>query len=384
VMILVTHLLGVGHLTRAALLADGLKAEGFDVTLVSGGRPVPGINSTGWHYVQLLPVHIRGTDFSNLLDDHGLPVTEAVMAERCRTLLNTIRNVKPAVLLTEHFPFGRRQLAGEFLMAIETVRALNPQARVVASVRDVLVAPRRQRKFDQDKIDQANQRINTLFDLVLVHGDEAVLPLEKSWPGTAAIAARLRYTGYITARDPAAPARLHRSDEILVSGGGSAAALPLFARIIAAAHQCNSGESWRILVGNGVTADEFDALRLQAASGARASTIIIERARPDFPALLARCAVSISMAGYNTMLDLVRAKCPAIVVPFDAGQETEQAMRAEAWAAAGLLDVLKADALHPEAILLAIHRARGQARSTSPKLDLNGVARSVSYVKALL
>ncbi len=41
------------------------------------------------------------------------------------------------------------------------------------------------------------------------------------------------------------------------------------------------------------------------------------------------------------MLDLVAARRPAIVVPFDAGSETEQAIRAEAMERAGLARCLR-------------------------------------------
>jgi hypothetical protein len=35
--------------------------------------------------------------------------------------------------------------------------------------------------------------------------------------------------------------------------------------------------------------------------------VIVERARADFPALLARATVSVSQAGYNTALDVLRS-----------------------------------------------------------------------------
>jgi UDP-N-acetylglucosamine:LPS N-acetylglucosamine transferase len=70
--------------------------------------------------------------------------------------------------------------------------------------------------------------------------------------------------------------------------------------------------------------------RFRCFTGGRPPNVTVEWARPDFPALLAGCALSISQAGYNTVLDLVAARRPAIVVPFDAGNETEQAIRAEA------------------------------------------------------
>src|SRR5207302_1427876 len=37
----VQHLLGIGHLRRAATLARAMAAAGLDVLLVSGGAPVP-------------------------------------------------------------------------------------------------------------------------------------------------------------------------------------------------------------------------------------------------------------------------------------------------------------------------------------------------------
>lgn len=378
VMILVTHLLGVGHLTRAALLADCLHRAGMEVTLVSGGRPVPNLGKVGWRFVQLPPVHVVGTDFSNLLDKDGLPVTEDQKKDRLSILLGTFQDTCPNIVITEHFPFGRRQLAAEFLALIDAARAQTPPARIVASIRDVLVAP-----AHADKIDQANQRINTLFDLVLVHGDQNVLPLQQSWPGAAAIAGKLRYTGYMSAASPEVLPKSGSTREILVSGGGSAAALPLFSCAIRAANLGRNTDIWRILVGHGVTAADYSSLQAQAATGPRADTIIVERARSDFPALLAGCAASVSMAGYNTMLDLIRAECPAVVIPFDEGQETEQALRAEAWAQAGLVQVLKSSQLEPEALLMAITQAGQQQQGQRPALNLDGIANSIRAITDL-
>jgi predicted glycosyltransferase len=60
VLFYVQHLLGIGHLKRAATLARGLAADGLEVTLVSGGFPVPELDTGGARFVQLDPV--RATD----------------------------------------------------------------------------------------------------------------------------------------------------------------------------------------------------------------------------------------------------------------------------------------------------------------------------------
>ena len=383
VVILVTHLLGIGHLTRAALLADGMQAGDMDVTVITGGRPALHLKPAGWRLEQLSPVQIKGTDFSTLLDAVGNPLSEKDRLGRISQIVAVIQDTRPDILLTEHFPFGRRQLSAEFLAAIAAAKAVNPAVRVVASVRDVLVAPASPRK-----IDEANTRIATLYDLVLVHGDDKVLPLSQSWPDTAAIAPKLHYTGYITADSKPLPRALS-SNEILVSGGGSAAALPVFSAAIQTAHasiktDALAGLHWRILLGQGIPQRDAAALLDQAQAGPAAASITVEPARPDFPGLLARCTASVSLAGYNTMLDLVAAGCPAVVVPFDAGQETEQAVRAESWADAGLVQVVRAaelDTGHLQAALARAIEAKTQATVT---LDRNGIAGSLLRLKALM
>ncbi len=120
-------------------------------------------------------------------------------------------------------------------------------------------------------------------------------------------------------------------DEIVVSGGGSAASLPLCRAAIEAARLVTGRIGWRLLVGHGVPAADFDALKAGAPPH-----MVVERARPDFPALLARSALSISQAGYNTVLDLAAAHARAILVPFAAGNEQEQTIRAGELARRGL------------------------------------------------
>ena len=54
----------------------------------------------------------------------------------------------------------------------------------------------------------------------------------------------------------------------------------------------------------------------------------LERFRPDLPDASRRRRLSVSQAGYNTVCDILRARCRSILVPFAAGGETEQSLRA--------------------------------------------------------
>jgi predicted glycosyltransferase len=391
VLIAVTHLLGSGHLVRASHLARALAEAGFAVTLASGGMPLRARAGEPFAFVQLPPVKVEGVDFRKLLDEGGRPIDAARLASRRAELANLGSSFRPDVVITEHFPFGRRQLADEFLGLIAAAKAANPQALVLASIRDVLVVPR------PDRIAEAERRIRDHFDGVLVHGDAAFLPLGASWPVGAELAGKLVYTGYLTDRSlraeqsnpephasPPGSLRSARDDgdsEILVSGGGSGAALPLFELAIAAA-RLGGTRRWRLLIGRGMAETEFARLG-QAAP----ANVTLEWARPDFPALLAGCALSISQAGYNTVLDLVAAGRPAFVVPFDEGGETEQAIRAEAMARAGLARCLRLAgdaALTPAMLAGAVESALDAGRPDAASIDRDGAGAVAGIVARLL
>ena len=85
--------------------------------------------------------------------------------------------------------------------------------------------------------------------------------------------------------------------------------------------------------------------------------VVIERFRPDLACRFAGCALSISQAGYNTVLELVAAGSRAIVVPFSAKGESEQAERARRLADRGLLIVMEEEKLTPNVLAKAIERA---------------------------
>ncbi|KPH79981.1 glycosyltransferase family protein [Bosea vaviloviae] len=392
VLIAVTHLLGSGHLVRAGHLARALAASGYAVTLASGGMPMRAMEGEPFAFVQLPPVKVEGVDFRNLLDEEGVPIAASRRTERQAILAQLATALRPDVVITEHFPFGRRQLADEFLGLIAAAKAANPRVLVLASVRDVLVTPR------PDRIAEAHRRLADHFDGVLVHGDAAFLPLEASWPVSAGLAERLHYTGYLAApslraerSNPEPPARrppgLLRSarndgeGEILVSGGGSGAALPLF-RLCLDAARLDTSRPWRLFAGRGLADADFAGLRQSASPN-----VTVERARQDFGELLAACALSISQAGYNTVLDLVAAACPAIVVPFDAGAETEQAVRAEAMERAGLARCLRlsgADAATPAAFAAAVKAALTAGPPGTSAIDRDGAGTVAGIVTRLL
>lgn len=373
VLIAVTHLLGAGHLMRASAIGRALTERGHEVTLVSGGAPVAVAPIDGLDVVQLPPVRSRVGAFSTLLDLDGEPASPSHLEARRRQLVSAFHRARPDLVVTEHYPFGRRSLQGEFHALLDAAAAARPAPLILGSIRDILVAPAK-----EEKIARAHALVARRYAAILVHGDEATVPLDRSWPVDAALRAKLVYTGYVGAPVGALPPCRDGGDRtILVSGGSSAAALPLYRAALAAA-QAGPERPWRVLVGHGV--DEADFQTLVADAPTRAT---VERARRDFRTILAEASVFVGQAGYNTVMDIVATRARAVLVPFEEGGETEQRLRAESLAQNGLATLLAEEALSPAALLAAIAAAEERAR---PAFDiaLDGQHRSARIVEALL
>jgi predicted glycosyltransferase len=301
------------------------------------------------------------------LEDEGFQVSTANDGEDGWT---QAQQLVPDVVITELFPFGRRALADEALALLAAARARRPRPAVLCSVRDILNPPSK-----PSRADEALERLGASYDAVLVHGDPAVAPLAASWPVDAALARRLVPTGYIADRPATAlPVRGDGAGEIVVSGGGSAASLPLYAAALGAAASAPDGRRWRVLVGHGVDAAAFDSLVAKAPDHA-----IVERARRDFPAVLARAAVSVSQAGYNTVVDLACAGVRAVVVPFEDGREQEQRLRADCFSALGLLQVVTEAELSAESLAAAVDRAAA-GPAPAGRIDLDGLAATATAI----
>ncbi|MBQ0823503.1 glycosyl transferase family 28 [Microvirga sp. HBU67558] len=371
VLIAVTHLLGAGHLTRAAALARAFAREGHETTLVTGGSParLPDLGTVT--LVQLPPVRTVGTDFRTLLDEDLEPVDAAYLERRRTLLLDTLTTVRPDILITELFPFGRRVLADEFCALIEAARGADPSPRIVCSIRDVLVPSSK-----ASRIAEAHERVLRHYDAVLVHGDPELVPLEASWPLDEQVRPLIRYTGYVDENESPVPET--RRHGIVVSGGSSAASLPLYRAALEAAQEITD-RPWRILVGRSVADSNFRELR----AGAPAH-VAVELARPDFRTLLAGAELSVSQAGYNTTVDLLRCGVRSVLVPFEAGQETEQRLRAERLAALGLAEILPEADLSPPNLVRAIGRSLSWPSSRRPAVSTDGARRTVALAESLV
>lgn len=375
ITILVTHLLGTGHLSRALTLASACQAGGFKPQVISGGMPAAHLDISGIDLVQLPPVRSDGANFTRLLDDRGKPVTACLMAERSRAIIGAFGASPPDVLITELFPFGRRILQDEFEAALTAAKAMARPPLILSSIRDILAPPSK-----PGKADQAEARLARFYDGVLVHSDPDVIPLEASWPVTPDVAAMLFYTGFIAApQAPVENAGRNGDDEILVTAGGGPVGRRLFEIAILAARESGT-RRWRLLVGGGDAAGVCAKLN----DAARGAPVIVETARADYRSMLRRCAAAVGQCGYNTALDWLQAGVPGVFVPFAEAGEVEQSLRARSLHERYGYGLIAEDDLTSENLAKATEMAIERGRIAAGELKLDGGAESARIISDLL
>lgn len=365
VLIWVQHLLGIGHFMRAKLVAESLAESGFRVILLSGGPLPADTDVRGVELVRLPAVRAKNILFDELVDDTGQPPSPALMDARRNTILGAFDGFAPDCMITETFPFGRRLLRAELIALVEHLRAASPRTKLVSSVRDVVQRPRK-----ADRADEMVTFAEQSYDAILVHSDPSVVLAESSFPEMSRVRHLFRYTGYICR---GARAQIPARDDVLISAGGGAVGQ----RLIDVAEQARDlsilrQKPWTIVMGP-----------LSEGQPSASGGLSKVRSLPDFAMRLANAALSVSQAGYNTMAEVLIARTPTVVVPFETDREQEQITRARCFAERGLVELVREADLTPATLAQAMDRActRGMADHA---INLDGRLGTVNALREIL
>jgi predicted glycosyltransferase len=374
-LLYVQNLLGIGHLRRAAAISRAAVSGGFDVTFVSGGMPVPDLDVGGARFRQLPPVRTVDDNFKVLVDSAGVQIDDAWKANRRDALLAVFDDVAPDILLTELFPFGRRQLRFELLPLLERARAAKSPPKVVCSMRDILVTkPRADRNLE------IVETIEAYYDRILVHGDERVITLAQTFPMHDRIQHMLAYTGYVLTPADVGDTGQGGTGEVVVSAGGGAVGRVTMPEVFWLRTETSLADRpWRFVTGHHMPEDTYQDLMRRSGDG-----VIVERSRPDLPAVIERADLSISQAGYNTIAELMAAGTPSVVIPFEGGVETEQRLRADLLAERGHLQVVPETDLSAASLDRAMRSALAAGHRPMSNVGLDGAERTAALLRDLL
>ncbi len=343
VLFYVQHILGIGHVARAARIVAAMSAEGIDVTVVQGGVAVDGMDWGGAR-LEYLPAIKAGTGgYADLVDEAGAPVSDDLRKARREKLLALCHDANPDVIITEAFPFGRRAMRFELLPMLDEMKARKNPPLIACSIRDILHENRK-----PELNEKTLRLIDEYFDFILVHGDPEFISVGDSFPLAERIADKTLHTGIVAPND--------RTDlegaafDIVVSAGGGAVGEAL----LVAAAQALKAPVFENMSACLVTGPNLPGETLETLRDTAPQTVEIIRFREDFPALLAAAKLSVSQCGYNTSADVLRARCRSVFVPSAYQGETEQTRRAFALKERGVAEVVEESELNKHSLMQAM------------------------------
>lgn len=369
------HLTGVGHFVRMAAIARGLAAAGHDVLLVDGGRRVPRAGEGAPRLV--LPALHRGP--------HGLAAVEGPLAvtldARGRRLASAVAELRPDVVLIDHYPFSKWELEEEILAMVAAARRVVPGVLVLCSLRDIAPKTAHERPTGGRSYEaEVLARLGATFDGVLVHADPEFTRFEEHFAAAEDLPVPVHYTGFVASDERLDGDATAVPPYAVLSCGGGVRSLPFLLATMRAFDRAAAGGvvgtlRLRVYPGLFAGADEQAALR-----AATTPAIDLMRFTTDFGCVLGASALSISRAGYNTTVQLLRARVPAVVVPDP--RMSDQPPRARRLAARSLASVVEGDPPDGDALVAAIGTALARPR-VEHDLDLAGVAGTRALVERL-
>ncbi len=371
------HVLGVGHFFRTLEICRALAPH--RVVLAVGGGLVDAEIPRHVEVVSLPALHMDA-EFSGLLTENGADL-EKVKEERRQALAAAFAAARPDVLVVELYPFGRKAFGFELDPILSEARA-SGRVRVVSSLRDILVEKNNQEAYEKRVVD----RVNRFFDAVLVHADPALVRLDETFSRVADIRPPVIYTGFVTPAPDAAETDAARKrfcpdpGEALVvaSAGGGSVGGPLLSAVLGAFPLVCRERPARLLVLTGPYLPENEAAAVRSQAGEGVTVLSFTR---DFVSLLAAANLSVSMAGYNTMMNVLSAGVRGLVLPFD--QNREQRLRAERLAAFGSMGVLSGGDLSPHRLSRAMLDALAMPKPQPSRLNLDGAAASARIMEEM-
>jgi predicted glycosyltransferase len=376
------HVLGIGHFHRSMEICKAI-ARNHPTTLILGGPPVdvdqPDID------VLRLPGLQMDSEFREMVPCRPELSLAEVKAARQKQLFAHFQKNQPDIFITELYPFGRKAFRFELDPLLEAIRNGSlPRCFCYCSVRDILVEKITGREKFEERVVQT---VNSSFDGVLVHADPEIITLDETFDRVNDIRVPLHYTGFVTT-----PANLAEQQEnkdrirkslglssdnrlIIASIGGGNVGNELLVAAIEAFKILNGSMAAHLQLFCGPYCDEeiFKSLRNRIQNN-----ITVHRFTDCFPDWLEAADLSLSMAGYNTCMNLVQAGIPALVYPFR--QNREQRLRAERLGKKAPMTIIEEPDLNPHLLSKMMAEQLKKPRLAAD-IDLDGAKETAKQLE---
>lgn len=374
---------GLGHLRRSLSIAWQFSRDIPNVhqLLITGSMVAGAFNlppkldliklpalskrSSGQYKARVLPLSLKQT-----------------LSWREQMILQAVMNFNPDLVLVDKVAAG---VQGELLPALRYLKACCPETKIVLGMRDIEDSPDKTRAEWQ--LNNTTHLQEHMYDALFLYGERAVFDPVTAYGMSRLAAQKLVPCGYLrraeaTRSAEAVRRELNIGDQplilVTVGGGGDGYAIQktYLDMLTAVSHP----PTFHTLMVTGplMAAGKRQALRKAAAK----LPITFMEFTADLGSYLSAADLIISMAGYNTVCEILSLGKRALLIP-RVQTRAEQRIRAMMLAERGLAHLLLPSELSPERLQRAMQAALHSPQPTIT-LNMNGLDAISQAIHTLL
>ncbi len=372
---------GLGHLRRSLAVAQQLAQDIPDVhqLLITGSMVAGAFGLPPRLDMVKLPALSKRS--SGQYKARSLPLTlRQTLRWREQMILQATLNFRPHLLLVDKVAGG---VHGELLPALRHLRTWSPETRIVLGMRDIEDSPAATRA--EWRANGTHQLLEQVYDAVLLYGERRLFDPVRAY-GMAPQAARkvqecgyLRRSAHPRPRD-AVRRELNVTDRplVVVTVGGGGDGYPILRTHLEMVAERQPGFHSLLVTGPLMPQRQRGLLRRLA----QGQDVTLLEFTPDLPSYIHAADLVVSMAGYNTVCELLSLNKRAILIPRDRVR-AEQRIRASQLAQRGLAQVLLPAQLTPSRLRQAIRQGL-DAPPPQVTVCLDGLERASQAIQELL
>jgi predicted glycosyltransferase len=379
IMFYCQHILGMGHLVRSMEIVRELVKD-FQICFINGGEIIAEFQIPEGVEVINLPAIKTDAEFQQLQPVDSRLTLDEVKDIRCKKLIEIVTSFCPDILLIELFPFGRGKFKFELLPLLEKLKQVNPQAKVVSSLRDIVETKKKEPDKYEEKVCQL---MNRYFDLLLIHGDPQFQTLEETFSRVKDIRCPIVYTGYVVQPETTIePEQTQENPIILVSVGGGRFGHELLDILLESAPilRAKIPHSFQIFTGPFMPEEKFIELQTKANN---LDNVRLERFTSNLLSYMNRADLSISMSGYNTTMNVLTTGVRSMLMAFTGNDDREQTIRSQKLADLGIVELIQPEDLEANRLADKIINCLQQEQNNA-HFDFAGAQNTSKYLKELM
>ena len=379
---------GLGNIRRMLSISTHLANidEEVSILIISGSPMLHAFRvSKRMDYVKL-PSLKRTQEGDYDVNSLGLDFQETLKL-RANIILSTVMDFEPDLMLVDKKPYG---VANELASSLEFLKRRVNRPKLVLLLRDILDSPKATIPVWQKN--GYYDAIESMYDRVLVVGSEKIYDLTEQYKFPGACADLVRYCGYIRRDAEYRPRDVVRAELgvgeiplILVTAGGGEDGDQLLGCYLDVIRRGSGLPQAKTLLicGPEMSAKHSRGIRDVAA---QCPGVLVKEFTDDMISYMNAADLVVSMAGYNTVCEILSLKKRAIVVPRTKPVQ-EQWIRAQCMSQRGLLRAIHPARLTPDCLRRAIREELiGIDRRVEGlrEVDLDGLSNIGNSITALL